>query len=110
MKRSHWRHLRNKWVIAGLVVVMIAAGYYLTHGSKAPTFEYIAASVGDVMERVSVTGTVSPMDKADLAFEKSGSISRIYLKVGDAVKAGDPIASLDNAGDAAALASAQATL
>jgi len=62
------------------------------------------------MEQVSVTGTVSPVNKADLAFEKSGAISKIYVKVGDTVKAGDSIALLDSASDAAALASAQATL
>jgi HlyD family secretion protein len=110
MKKSRWRHLRNKWVIAGLVIVVIIAGYYFTHRGSAPTFQSTAAAIGDVIEQVSVTGTVSPVDKAALAFEKSGVISRIYVKVGDTVKAGDPIAILDSANDAAALASAQATL
>ena len=110
MKKSHWRHLKNIWVIIGLIIVVIIAGYYLTHRSKAPIFESTAAAIGDVIEQVSVTGTVSPVDKADLAFEKSGVISKIYVKVGDTVKAGDPIATLDSANDAAALASAQATL
>jgi len=110
MKKSHWRHLKNKWVIIGLVIVVIIAGYYFTHRGSAPTFQSTSAAIGDVIEQVSVTGTVSPVDKAALAFEKSGVISRIYVKVGDTVKAGDPIATLDSANDAAALTSAQATL
>ena len=110
MKKSRWRHLRNKWVIVGLVIVVIIVGYYFTHRGSAPTFQSTAAAIGNVMEQVSVTGTVSPVNKADLAFEKSGAISKIYVKVGDTVKAGDSIALLDSASDAAALASAQATL
>jgi HlyD family secretion protein len=110
MKKSRWRHLKNKWVIIGLIIVVIVAGYYFTHRGSAPTFQSTAATIGNVMEQVSVTGTVSPVDKAALSFEKSGVVSRIYMKVGDIVKAGDPIATLDSANDAAALASAQATL
>ncbi len=109
-KRSFFRFLKNKYFIIGLIIVVIAIWYYAAHRGSVPTFEYTAAAVGDVIERVSVTGTVSPVDKADLAFNKSGVISRVYVKVGDAVKAGQPIASLDSAGDAAALASAEATL
>ena len=64
---------------------------------------------GDVIEKVSVTGAISPLKKADLAFKKSGVVARIPVVVGDHVKKGDMIASLESAGDAAALASAQAT-
>jgi HlyD family secretion protein len=109
-KYSIFRFLKNIWFIIGLVIVIIALGYYFTHRGGAPVFESTAATTGDVIEQVSVTGTISPVNKADLAFEKSGVISRVNVKVGDTVKAGQPIASLDSAGDSAALSSAQATL
>ena len=111
MKKSHFRHLKNKWVIIGLIVVIIAAVvvYEKTKPVK-PNFQYATAAIGNVVEQVSVTGTVSPVSNANLSFEKGGVISKIYVNVGDTIKAGDPIASLDSADDQAALESAQATL
>ena len=111
MKKSHFRHLKNKWVIIGLIVVLIAAVvvYEKTKPVK-PNFQYATAAIGNVVEQVSVTGTVSPVSNANLSFEKGGVISKIYVKVGDTITAGEPIASLDSANDEAALESAQATL
>jgi HlyD family secretion protein len=109
-KRSFFRHLKNKYVIIGLVILLIILGYAATHRKSAASFEYATAAVGNVTERVSVTGTVSPINKASLAFKKSGVITAVPVKVGDSVKAGDIVASLDSAADRAALESAQATL
>lgn len=109
-KRSFFRYIKNKYTIIGLVILVVFFGYYITHRSKAPTFESATVVMGTVIEKVSVTGSISPLAKADLAFKKSGVISTIPFKVGDHVKRGDLVASLDNAGDIAALASAQATL
>jgi len=103
--------LKNKWVIIGVIVVLIIAGIiYEKTKPKKPNFQYATATIGNVIEQVSVTGTVSPVENASLAFEKGGVISKIFVKVGDSVKAGEPIASLDSANDKAAVASAQATL
>ncbi|MDR3558037.1 MAG: efflux RND transporter periplasmic adaptor subunit [Candidatus Pacebacteria bacterium] len=111
MKKSHFRHLKNKWVIIGIIVILIAAGiYYEKAKPKKPNFQYATAAIGNVVEQVSVTGTVSPVENANLAFEKGGVITKIFVKVGDTVKAGDPVASLDSASDQAAVASAKATL
>ncbi|MDE2037667.1 MAG: efflux RND transporter periplasmic adaptor subunit [Patescibacteria group bacterium] len=111
MKKSRYRLLKNKWAIAAAVVVLIVVGYAWSRGkSAAPAFQTAPVAVGDVIQRVSVTGTVLPDQKTDLAFEKGGTIAAIDVSVGDAVKAGDPIASLDSSADRAALDSAQATL
>ncbi len=110
-KRSFFRFLKNKWFIAIVIIILGIVIYFVyKNGNKPPNFTSATAAIGTVIEQVSVTGTVSPIDKAALAFEKSGVISKIDVKVGDTVKTGNPIASLDNAQDAAALASAEATL
>src|ERR1035437_7932441 len=111
MKKSYFRHLKNKWVIIGIIIVIIIAVvvYEKTKPVK-PNFQYATAAIGNVVEQVSVTGTVSPVSNAKLAFEKGGVISKIYVKVGDTVTAGEAVASLDSANDQAALTSAQATL
>ncbi len=110
-KRSFFSFLKNIYFIIFVVIVVVGAlGYYVTHRSSTSKFEWTSAAIGEVIEQVSVTGTVSPVDKAALAFQKSGVIASIPVKVGDAVKKGDLIASLNSAADKAALANAQATL
>ncbi len=105
------KYLGKKYVISAIVVlVIIVVILIMTSRGGAATFQSATASVGNVIETVSVTGTVSPLSSADLAFEKSGVISRIYVSVGQMVNAGDPIVSLDSASDEANLESAEATL
>ena len=104
------KFITKKSVIATGVVIIIIGAYVVTHGGTKVTFESSPVVIGNVIEKVSVTGTVSPVDKADLAFKKSGTIAAIAVKVGDSVKRGDLIASLESAADVAALASAQAQL
>ena len=100
----------RKTVIAVIIVLVIIGFFAVRSGRKAPALQYATASVGTVVERVSVTGTVLPVSTANLAFEKGGVVTKINVVVGDQVKAGQAIASLDSATDRAALASAQAKL
>ena len=109
-KRSFFRHFKNKYIISIIVILLVFVWYWATHRVTAPTFEYTTATIGDVVERVSVTGTVSPIGKASLSFKKSGVITTIPVQVGTKIHKGDIIATLDDASDRAALASAQATL
>ena len=100
------RHL----VLLISIIVVVAIVFVLTsHGSSA-NFQSVAVTSGNVVERVSVTGAVSPINSANLAFEKSGVISQIYVGVGQSVYAGASIASLDSASDEAILENAKAVL
>jgi RND family efflux transporter MFP subunit len=101
---------RNKWIIAITVVVVILIMHIFTRGGSGTKMESAVATIGNVIEKVGVTGKVSPLGKADLSFEKGGVVAKIAFKVGDRVKKGDLIASLSSADDVAALASAQAQL
>ncbi len=105
------KYLKKKYTIPALIIVVIIFIILIFTGKGGSVdFQSAPATVGNVIETVSVTGTVSPVSNADLAFEKSGVISHIYVGVGQSVRAGDPIASLDSSSDEAALESAQATL
>ncbi len=111
MKKSFVsKYIRNKYTIIILVIVLIAGvAIYLT-SDKEQKFDSVAVQMGDIYERVSVTGKISPVEKADLAFEKSGKVISIKVKVGDRVKKGDLLAVLDSSSDRASLNSAQAKL
>lgn len=111
MKKSRLLFFKSKWLWAAVVVVAGLVAYATArHNAAGPAFQWVTVSYGDVVQRVSVTGTVMPDREADLAFEKGGTVAAIYVKVGDKVKIGDPIAALDSAADQAALDSANATL
>lgn len=104
------KRLWNKFTIIWVVAIIIVAYFLFFRGSSVSKFDYAVATVGDVVERVSATGKISPVDKADLAFEKNGRVTSIKVKVGDPVKKGDLIATLDMSSDLASLASAEAKL
>ena len=111
MKKSFAkRYLRNKYTIGGVIILVIVL-YFVFRPAKGPAnLETATVATGNVSERVSVTGQVMPVDKADLSFEKGGVITVAAVKVGDHVKKGDLVATLDSAGDQANLQAAEAKL
>lgn len=109
-KGSKFRYLKNKYVLGTVAVVLILLGYFWGRGSTKPKLEVAKVTVQDVIEKVSVTGKISAVSRADLAFEKGGAVAHVYKNVGDHVMVGDLIADLDNSDDQASLASAQAKL
>lgn len=82
-----------------LIVVILAGGaawYYWGRDTKeeVPTE---TVKKGTVLETVSVTGKLVPSAYADLSFRAIGQIKNIAVKEGDAVKAGQVLATLDTA-------------
>ena len=76
----------RKTVIAVIVILIIIIFFAARSGAKAPAYQTATATVGNVIEQVSVTGTVSPVSSADLAFEKGGVVETIDVAVGDHVR------------------------
>lgn len=109
MKRTK-KYIKNKYVIGGLVLIFIIIVIILRSGGSNNDFEYAEVKIGNVSERVGITGQVMPIDKADLSFGKSGIVQTIAVKVGDKVKRGQLIASLDSSTDKASLLSTEAEL
>lgn len=104
------RYIYNKYSIIAVVIIIIVAFFFFKSANKPPNFDYAQAKIGTITEKVSVTGKISSVSKADLSFEKSGIVNKINLAVGQKVSAGETIASLESAGDQAALESAKAEL
>jgi len=102
--------IKNKYFIGAIVIIIILVIYYVNRGSSSSNIEFSTAIIGNVQEKVSVTGKILAIDKADLAFEKGGVVTNISVKIGDRIQKGELVASLDNADTLASLASAQAKL
>lgn len=60
--------------------------------------------------RVAVTGTLEPIQRADVGFKVGGRLGSIKVKIGDVVKTGEALAYLDTSEAAAQASAAQAGL
>lgn len=99
----------KKWLwIAVIVVVLGAAGAAFAFGGNDARPEEVAVVKGTVVETVSVTGRVKPASLADLAFERTGKVARVAVKVGDRVNAGTVLVELEAADLRADLREAEA--
>jgi len=100
---------KPKFFIPAIIIVVILI-LILSNGNKKPTYESIIIGRGDIKQEVSATGRVKPVESVDLAFEKSGKVSTIDVKIGDKVEVGKILASLDNQELQAQVLQAQANL
>lgn len=101
---------KKKYLYILIIIVLIIFTMVLTIGGRGNNIEYSTVSSGSITERITVTGRVISMNKADLSFEKGGVISKINYGIGDSVSAGDTIISLDSADIVAQLKGAKANL
>lgn len=109
MNKKIKNYLKNKFVIGGIAILLIAV-FIFSIGKNGDSIETAIAQKGSITETVSVTGKVAPFEKADLGFESGGVVSKINVKVGDSVEEGDIIATLENSGNYASYEGAQANL
>lgn len=74
-----------------------------------PNVPLATARVGDFIERIDAQGRVGPPagNDAKLAFAQAGIVASVDVRVGDTVRAGETVASLDRATLAAAVAQAE---
>jgi multidrug efflux pump subunit AcrA (membrane-fusion protein) len=106
---------RKRWVIlaGGVIVVLGAAGggYWATRGSSAPApaFQLVAAQSGTLRQTVSSTGTIEPAQQANLNFAASGQVTSVAVTVGQKVRAGQVLATVNSASLTANVAQAKAT-
>lgn len=64
----------------------------------------------EIVQEVASTGKIKPNQSVDLGFDKSGRVSQVYVSVGDNVKKGQVIASLEAGEIYADLTKAKASL
>ncbi len=91
-----------------LVFVLIVRAF----AQNGPRIEYDTqkAERATLRQTVEVTGEVVSSADVDLKFESSGRLVAVGKKVGDAVKAGDILANLDDRNERVRVQSAQAAL
>ncbi|MCE0767863.1 HlyD family efflux transporter periplasmic adaptor subunit [Pseudonocardia kujensis] len=102
-KRTRARVLRAAG-LAGLLALATACT------GDTPTAPTAVVDRGPVSSGVSASGSLVSITQQNLGFADRGQIAELFVKVGDAVRAGQPLARLDDAAARSQLASAQAKL
>ena len=112
--RSFWG--RRGWIIAVVVVLLAGAGgliYWLTSSSSTPTGLVISTTTvpvttGTIQQTVASSGTIEPASQASLNFAVSGTVTQVNVKAGQAVTAGQVLATINTTALSEGVSAAQA--
>lgn len=104
--------IRHKqFLMAALLVLALALSACQAGASAAPQpLQTVTVTRGTITATVLAAGTVNGQVQANVQFQTTGQVKTINVQVGDHVKAGQVMASLDAASLEAAVQSAQAGL
>ena len=78
-----------------LISVVSVAGYKHFSQSEELSYDFVLAEKGNIVQKVSATGQVTPVKKIDLQFEIQGKIKDVKVEKGEKVKIGYILAKLD---------------
>jgi len=100
---------KRTWII--IIVVVFILGYLILKPSNniANTITEVA-KLSDLKETVLATGQVVSSTDLSLSFSTTGVVKSLKVKVGDKVKEGQVLATLEQGSEAAALTSAKGAL
>ncbi len=100
------------WPAIILVIVVAAAGWYLTSRDSGTDQAYRTAAVerGEIRTAISATGTLSATATVDVGTQVSGILESVSVDFNDAVKKDQVIARIDPSTFQARLNQAEATL
>ncbi len=80
-------------IIPAILIIAVISYFGLKNGN---TLETHTIARGEVVQYVMATGKVFPNQNVELGFDKSGRVGSVNYFVGDSVRRGDVIASLDS--------------
>lgn len=91
-------------------VLFLGGGVFIYYRSGNSGAEPVAVRRGTVVETVAISGKTEAAERVELAFERSGRIGFVAVRVGDRVLSGQTLAALNASGLAADLAEAEASV
>ncbi|HJT04937.1 MAG TPA: biotin/lipoyl-binding protein [Pseudonocardiaceae bacterium] len=107
------RTLSKRWLIvcAAVVATCVAIAGWAWAGSSSETAPRLGtASLGMIRQTVSATGTIAAAQQANLNFGVAGQVTAVPVAVGQQVKAGQVLATVDAASLPSQVAQARAAV
>ncbi|MDR2379377.1 MAG: biotin/lipoyl-binding protein, partial [Bifidobacteriaceae bacterium] len=93
------RRRRRRVVVAVMVGLLVlggaGTGAYALVRPSGPEYRTAVAGTGSVVQQASGVGTVGIVSEHSAAFQVAGTIGAVEVAVGDAVTAGQALATLD---------------
>ncbi|MCL5017167.1 MAG: efflux RND transporter periplasmic adaptor subunit [Patescibacteria group bacterium] len=100
----------RKNIILGLIIVAVVLMIWVVTRPRSSNYSYFEVKRGDIVQEVSATGNVTPVQSVDLGFEITGRVNKINVDAGSFVSKGQPLIYLDDSQLSAQLAGAEANL
>lgn len=103
----------GRWLLVGVLVGAIGAGvagWAWAGSSPGDPPRLGAARLGTIRQTVAATGTIEPVQEADLSFGVSGQVTTVSVAVGQQVQAGQALATVDAASLPSQVAQARAAV
>jgi len=92
--------MSKKTIIILLLIVLIGVIVYLfSREDESSRNEFFVAEKQDLVQEISVVGKVEPTESVNLAFEKTGVLTGIFVEAGQKIERGTLLVQLDT-GDA----------
>ncbi|ATG91540.1 efflux RND transporter periplasmic adaptor subunit [Methylomonas koyamae] len=82
-------------VLAAAVAAGAAYRYLQPERKAAVPGETVSVSLGDIEENVTAQGKLEPKEYVDVGAQVTGQLQKIYVKIGDDVRAGQLLAQID---------------
>lgn len=106
---------RRAWWITGVsLALVLALGtwflFFRGGASSSTTYRTVTVAKETLKATVSASGTMNPARQADLSFSSSGEVTSVDVEVGDTVKKGAKLATIDDSSLQIAVTSARADL
>ncbi|WP_037067109.1 biotin/lipoyl-binding protein [Pseudonocardia acaciae] len=101
---------RRGWWVAGLSLALPVALVAVACGTAESTPTSVRVQKGSVARVVSATGTLQAITEQKLGFTTGGRLTQVLVAVGQQVKAGQPLATIDDLEAKADLQQAEAKL
>ncbi len=108
LRNKRTKRSRARWVIWVLLILMVGggiAGFTIhTYGNPfvkqaaqtGPAYYTTVARRGNLTISIAGTGTLTAAQSVDLSFPTAGTVSKLYVKLGDSVTAGQTLAEMGN--------------
>jgi macrolide-specific efflux system membrane fusion protein len=90
---------RYRWWALGAAAVFVLAGFYYLHGRNSAAAQApatVTATRDDVENVVSAVGNLQPVRTVDVGSQVTGQLKKLYVKIGDDVTQGQPVAEIDS--------------
>jgi macrolide-specific efflux system membrane fusion protein len=94
-KASFWKRWRVRLIVLALVVIGAAAWWFTRKPPPPPALPSGVVALADITQSVQAAGVLQARTRVDVGAQVSGQIQTIHVELGQQVKKGDLLVSLD---------------